>query len=341
MKFKFNSLLLFCLMITATVLAKHFGIEDTTLQMAGVSTVALPVKNTIAENEMIKQLRHDHSWVSEIRSRQNWVNQDTIKIPKRGAAPKVLIDNTNYPILKNDRDDSHVVVSLHKFDTENTIVTADELYALPYDKLSDVQQQHRETLEDTTAEYGLWGLAPSVNAEASNLFVLETTGEDDGTGRKKLTTKDLRKLQEKMNKKGIGKKGRILILCDDHVSDLLEEDRKFYTQYHNHGDGAVSKGYYGFTVYEDSTTPEYSVVSTVLTKLPYGSLTPGRKSSVVFHKGSTAKAVGTVQRFARAAENDPENRENTIGFRLYHIICAYGVEGSAAIVSGVVPPPAG
>lgn len=304
------------------------------MQMAGVSAVPLQLKNTIAEKEMIKQLRHDHSWVSEIRSRQNWVNQDTIKIPKRGAAPKVLIDNTNYPIVKNDRDDSHVVVSLHKFDTENTVVTEDELYSLPYEKTSDVQEQHRETLEDTTAEYGLWGLAPLANNEAENLFVIQTTGENDGTGRLKLTSKDLRNLQGKMNKKGINKKGRILVLSDDHVSDLLDEDRKFYTQYQNHTEGVISKNYYGFTIYEDSTTPEYN--DTTLQRIPFGSATVGRKSSVVFHKGSTAKAVGTVQRFARPSELDPENRQNTVGFRLWHIIVAYGIEGSAAIISGKV-----
>lgn len=321
------------LMVCGAVLAKQFGVENDGVQWAGVAAVALPVKNTIAENEMIKQLRHEHTWVSEIRSRQNWVNQDTIKIPKRGEAPRVLIDNTNYPIAKNERDDSHVVVTLHKFDTENTIVTDDELYALPYDKVSDVQMQHRETLEDTTAEYGLWGLAPAENDEANNLFVIETTGENDGTGRKKMTTKDLRKLQEKMNAAGINKNGRILILTDEHVSDLLDEDKKFYTQYHNHKEGAIASKYYGFTIYEDSKTPEYDEN---LEKIAYGSVTVGRKSSVVFHKGSTAKAVGTIKRFAKAAEDNPELRENTIGFRMYHIICTYGIEGSAAIVSGEV-----
>lgn len=321
------------LMVCATAVAKHFDIStDQGVQMAGLSVVALPLKNTLAENEMLKQLRHEHTWVSEIKSRQGWVNQDTIKIPKRGAAPKVLIDNTNYPILKNEREDSHVVVSLHKFDTENTIVTDDELYALPYDKLNDVQQQHRETLEDSTAEFGLWGLAPTANSEANNLFVLQTTGENDGTGRLKLTTKDLRALQAKMNKKAIDKKGRVLILCDDHVSDLLEEDKKFYTQYHNHTEGSISKNYYGFIIHEDSTTPEYH--DTTLQKLPFESATVGRKSSVVFHKGSTAKAVGTIKRFAIPAELQPELRENTVGFKLYHIIVAYGVEGSAAIISG-------
>lgn len=334
MKNHFKLFLVSLLMIAASVFAHQSGHESlgASVAIAGLTTSPLQLKNTTAENEMIKQLRHAHTWVSEIRSRQNWVNQDTIKIPKRGAAPKVLIDNTNYPIVKNNREDSHVIISLHKFDTENTIVTKDELYALAYEKTSDVQLQHRETLEDSTLEYGLWGLAPQAHDAANNLFVLETTGEDDGTGRLKLSTKDLRKLQETMNKKGIDKNGRVLILTDEHVSDLLEEDKKFYTQYHNHTEGMIAKKYYGFMLYEDSTTPEYN--DTTLAKLPFDSVTVGRKSSVVFHKSTTAKAVGTVERFARPAELDPENRENTVGFRLWHIIVAYGIEGSAAIISG-------
>lgn len=335
MKKNLNYLLTGLLFVLAVTMSFAFGMTTEGVALASVSVVNSQLKNTLAEKEMIKQLRHEHTWVSEIRSRQNWVNQDTIKIPKRGSAPKVLIDNTNYPIVSNRRNDSHVVISLHKFDTENTIVTEDELYALPYEKVSDVQAQHRETLEDETQEYGLWGLAPQEKSEANNLFVLETTGADDGTGRKKLTTSDLRTLQEKMNAKGINRKGRILILCDEHVSDLLEEDRKFYTQYHNHKEGAITTRYYGFTVYEDSTTPEYEYneTDTKWEKIAYGSVTTGNKSSVVFHKGSTAKAVGTVKRFMRAASEDPENRENTIGFRVWHIIVAYGIEGSAAIVS--------
>lgn len=333
MKNIFKIFLVSVMVITGTYMAQAIGLKMSEgVALAGVTASPLQLKNSIAEKEMIKQLRHAHTWVQEIRSRQNWVNQDTIKIPKRGEAPKVLIDNTNYPIVKNQREDSHVIISLHKFDTENTIVTKDELYAIPYEKYNDVQLQHRETLEDETLEFGLWGLAPAKDVEADNLFVLETTGEDDGTGRKKITSKDLRKMQEKMNKKGINKKGRVLILCDDHVSDLLEEDRKFYTQYHNHTEGAISRKYYGFIVYEDSTTPEYD--ETTLEKLPYGSAITGIKSSVIFHKGTTAKANGSVERFARPAELDPENRENTVGFRLWHIIVTYGIEGSAAIISG-------
>lgn len=321
-------------MLVVTVFSHAFtGDAETTVQIAGATTaVGLPFKNEFAEKEMLKTLRHEHTWVSEIKSKQAWVNNDVIKIPKRGDAPKVLINNTNYPIISNKRDDSHVILALNQFDTENTTVTDDELYALPYDKKSDVQMQHRETLEDETLEYGIWGLAPLEDDRDNNEFVLVTTGEDDGTGRLMLTTKDVRKLQADMNKAAIDKKGRILVLCDDHVTDLLAEDKKFFTQYHNQSEGVISNKYYGFKIYEDSTTPEYD--DTTLQRLPFGSATVGRKSSIVFHKRSTAKAAGTVKRYAIDAANVPEMRESTVGFRLHHIIIAYGVEGSAAIISG-------
>lgn len=299
--------------------------------VAEVTHIALPLLNQRGERELLKQLRHEHTWVKEIPSKQKWVNNDVIKIPKRGDAPKVLINNTQYPINKIKRNDSHIILGLHKFDTENTPVSLDELYALPYDKTSDVQLQHRETLEDETMEYGLYGIPPTEKDETANLFILETTGPTKDDGLKKLVKKDLRTLQEKMNKAGIAKKGRVLILCDEHETDLYDEDNQFENKMANHKEGSPAPMLYGFKIYVDSTTPEYD---DNLVKLPYQSVDVGRKSSVVFHKRATGKANGTVVRIALPANMNPTEREHVIGYQLYHVIVAYGVEGSAAIVSG-------
>ncbi|MFD2566084.1 hypothetical protein [Pseudotenacibaculum haliotis] len=304
---------------------------------AEVTHVSLPLLNQRGERELLKQLRHEHTWVAEIPSKQKWVNNDVIKIPKRGEAPKVLINNTQYPIVKNKRDDSHIILGLNKFDTENTEVSLDELYALPYEKVSDVQMQHRETLEDETMEYGLYGIPPTEKDEANNLFIIETTGPDRGDGTLKLVKKDLRTLQEKMNKAGISKKGRILVLCDEHETDLYDEDSKFENKMANHKEGTPAPMLYGFKIYVDSTTPEYD---DNLEKLPYQSVDVGRKSSVVFHKKATGKANGTVVRIALPASMNPEGRAHVIGYQFYHVIVAYGVEGSAAVVDGKTPPQA-
>lgn len=317
------------LAILATALA--FG-GDHAFALAAVTPVALPVKNELAERELIKKFRHDNTWLSEVRSKNNWVNNDVIKIPKRGAAPSVLINNNVYPIAKNGRDDTHVVVSLNKYETENTIVTEDELYALPYEKVSDVQSQHREELEDKTAEHALYSLSPA--SDAADTPVLLTTGDDDGTGRKKLTTADLIVLKKKIDLLNVPKTGRILVLCPDHVADLLEEDRKFYAQYQNIKNGVISKTYCGFAVYEANYTPTYDAAGD---KEAFDAASPtGYSASVVFHKRTTAKARGNVKRYALTANMNPEMRENVIGFRVWFACVAYRNEGQAAIVSDAV-----
>ena len=163
-----------------------------------IRSETLPVKNELAVTELITQFRHENEWLEAVKSKNEWVGNDVIKIPVRGVAPKVLIDNTVYPISSHQREDGKVVITLHKYETENTEVTTDELYALPYEKVSDVQIQHRETLEDRTAEHALVSIAPQKNTAKTP--VITTTGEDDGTGRKRLIAKDLIRLKKQLDK---------------------------------------------------------------------------------------------------------------------------------------------
>lgn len=296
----------------------------------GKTTSNLALKNELAESELIKNFRHDNTWLQELTPKPQWVNNNTIKIPKRGLAPKVLINNQVYPIQSNKREDGHVIIALNMYDTENTTVTDEELHALPYDKLGDVQQQHREELEDKTAEHALYSIAPDNTATTP---VLKTTGEDDGTGRKRLTAKDLINLKKALDKLLVPKQGRVLVLCPDHVADLLIEDLSFKQRYQDANGGKIANSYYGFEIYESTYAPKYD--KTTLARKPFGSAdATSVEASVVLHKKNTVKAPGTVTRYARAAADNPERRENTIGFRIYWIAVAIKDEGAAAIISG-------
>lgn len=296
----------------------------------GKTTSNLALKNELAESELIKNFRHDNTWLQELTPKPQWVNNDTIKIPKRGLAPKVLINNQVYPIQSNKREDGHVIIALNMYDTENTTVTDEELHALPYDKIGDVQQQHREELEDKTAEHALYSIAPD---NTTTTPVLKTTGEDDGTGRKRLTAKDLINLKKALDKLLVPKQGRVLVLCPDHVADLLIEDLSFKQRYQDANGGKIANSYYGFEIYESTYAPKYD--KTTLARKPFGSAdATSVEASVVLHKKNTVKAPGTVKRYARAAADNPERRENTIGFRIYWIAVAIKDEGAAAIISG-------
>lgn len=326
-----NGLKLFTAVMILMVIGVGTHLFGAVGALSTIPVIGLPVKNEMAEKEMIKKFRHDNTWLAAVPAKPQWVNNDVIKIPVQGAAPNVLINNNIYPIVSNKRDDGHVVLALNKYDTENTTVTDDELYALPYEKVSDVQVQHRETLEDKTAEHALYGIAPDANSAETP--ILETTGADDGNGRKKLTTKDIIRYKKELDKMNVPRQGRVLVLCPDHVADLLEEDTTFNTRYQNMTDGIIMKNFYSFETYEATYGPKYD---NSLEKIAFESTNPGRDASVVFHKRSVAKAPGSVTRYARDAKENPEYRESTIGFRLYFIGVSFRSEGIGAIVSGTV-----
>lgn len=323
----FKVVLTLALCLGASIVAHSLGMKEDGIQMAGVTPVALPLLNQTAEKEMLKKFRHDNMWLGALKSKQGWVDNDVIKIPKRGAAPTVLINNTVYPIVSNGRDDSHVVLSLNKYETTNTTVTAAELYALPYEKVSDVQEQHREELEDKTAQHALHSIAPVSNS--ANTPVIECTGTPDASGRKTMTSKDVNKAKKMLDKLLVAKEGRILVLCPDHVADLLDEDRTFQTQYHNATDGMLAKSYYGFMIYESTYNPTYNGG----TKVAFGAVDGSQVASVIMHNKTCFKATGSVTRYARPKELDPENRRHTIGFELYFIGIPIRDEGVGAIIS--------
>jgi len=303
----------------------HVSFADTAPKMA----LAAVAKKELAERELIKHFRHSGTWLERVPSKNQWVGNDVIKLNEIGADPDVLINNNTYPIAVAQRTDTSTAISLFKYDTTNTIITDDELYALPYDKPGTVQEQHRLTLEEHTQSHALHSLAPV--ADTTKTPIIETTGEDDGTGRKRLTSKDLVTLKTKLDKLKVPMKGRVLVLCPEHIADLLLEDKALNIQYHNHTSGAITKSYYGFELYEDIYAPQYQTAS--LDKIPYGAEVDGRDASVLFLVNRTAKARGTVTRYKSDAKDDPKNRETVVGFRMYFIAIPTSLVGQGAIVS--------
>lgn len=309
-------------------------VKDVAPTVAAVGLVDADLLNELNEKFILKKFRHVGTWIQEVTSKNQWVNNDVIKIPKRKGtnAPSVLINNAVYPIATSGRDDEHVTVSLNKYDTENREVTDDELYAIAYDKEGDVNLELKEELEEQTTDHALHSISPAGNT--ADTPVLETSGADDGTGRRRMTRQDLIKYKGELDKLKVPAKGRILILKSVHANDLLLEDSSFEKGYHNRVNGAISINYYGFKIYEEVYTPTYDAVAK--TKLAFGSVTPGLNSSIIFHKKSTAKATGTVQRYARSAKQDPENRKSVFGYRLWFGCFAIMDQGQGAIIDGTV-----
>lgn len=290
--------------------------------------------NELNETFILKKFGHLGTWIQEVMSKDNWVGNNIISIPKRKGdnAPTVLINNNVYPIASSNREDERVVVSLNKYDTENREVSHDELYAVAYDKEGDVNLELKEELESKTVDHALYSISPLQNS--TDTPVLETTGEDDGTGRKRLCKKDIITYKGKLDNRSVPLKGRVLVLSTVHANDLLLEDAAFEKGYHNRVDGTISKNYYSFIVYEEVYTPTYGAVSKA--KQAFGSVTPGRNSSIVFHKECVVKAKGTVTRYAADAKTNPKYRKTEVGYRLWFGCFAIQDVGQGAIIDGAV-----
>ena len=83
-------------------------------------------------------------------------------------------------------------------------------------------------LREKIAQKAIHGIAPDENA--TGIPVIKTTGASDGT-RLKMTFADLLALKREFDKMGVPMQNRILVLCSDHVNDLLETEQKFKEHY--------------------------------------------------------------------------------------------------------------
>ncbi len=289
--------------------------------------------------EMIKAFRttaESVGWYDRIKSYDQYVNNDVIHFTELGGDPDVLVNNKTYPLQIQSLEDADKPISLDYYDTTATPVTDDELHACSYDKMSSVQERHRDSLREKIFEKAIHAIAP--DGHTAETPVLVTTGEvsADGT-RKKMTMKDLLEAKKACDKMKMPKKDRILVLCSDHVNDLLDTDQKFKDHYNiNQTEGKIAR-LYGFDIYEYDGTPYYKVAAK--TKLAWGAATASatdRQASVFYFNGRMMKANGSVQFYHSEAAKDPLYHRSLVNFRKWNICLPLSKKSSiGAIVSAL------
>jgi len=286
--------------------------------------------------EIIKKFRHDGLWLGKVPRRDDLVKNNTIHLVDIGADPNVLVNNTTYPIPSNLREDADVPIGLDKFDTENTRIPDDELQGLPYDKKGSVAEHHTETLIEKTMDKSAHSMAPSNPTDG---IIVMTTGTTNGetAARKRLLPNDIVKLKKQCDKKKWPKGSRVLVLCPEHVEDLLVADEKFREQYKNMKTGDILP-LYGFDIYEYAANPKYTKVDNVVTKKAFGAAdddTNDLVCSFAFTDKRVMQFAGDIKIYSSEAESNPEMRESTFGLRQYHMALPTKKDGIAAIVSEV------
>lgn len=286
--------------------------------------------------ELLKNFRHEGEFLSRIPKRNQYVKSDTIHMVDLGADPAVLVDNTTYPIASAQRPDSDVVISLHKFDTENTIVTDDELNNLPYDKPGTVLESHRLSLEESTMGMSAHSLAPQAALGTTPVVFTSGVSNQDTNARKRMTTADLVKMKRYLDDLKIPKKGRELVLCPAHTEDLLLVSQVFRDQFFKTNSGTILD-LFGFKISQFSDNPLFS--NATGEKKAWGAAANAADEldvSLAYFNGRAVQATGSAKIYHAKAENDPERRESKFGMRLYHLCLPKKTTGFGAIVSNIV-----
>lgn len=297
----------------------------------------------IWDGELVKKLKsfEDGSHLSGIKDYSDKVTQakrgsnETINLTDVGASPNVLIDNTTYPIQSARREDGNISISLHKFETENTIVTDDELEYIAYDKINDTLDDHYDELEIRKYAKATHALAPQKNEDATP--VIDTSGGDNGLGLNRMSKKDIVALKRAMDNAGVPTSNRVLTLSSDHYNDLLEEDQKFENHMYNPKTGQL-KEYMTFKVYQYNNCPYFHTDTGE--KLSFGALPTEDhyRASVAFHEKSMFKATGSSKVYKKNSSDDPDYRESKVGLRHHYIALPKKQEAIAAIKSSKIKP---
>lgn len=269
------------------------------------------------------------SFLLGIPDYSRFAENDVIHLVDAGVNPDVLINNSTYPIEVQNLSDSDITITLDKYQTKATPITDDELYACSYDKIKLRKEQHGDAIAENKHNKAIHSFAPTSNTKETP--VLTTTGEVTDDGRRRLTIKDLIAAKQQLDKLKVPKQGRRLVLCSDHVADLLIQDQKFANQFYNYTTGKIAN-LYGFEVYEYSSNPVYSASGA---KKSFGAVagTGEFEASVIFYVKNMFKANGKTNMYYSEAKNDPQNQRNLINFRHYFVALPKVARGTCAIMS--------
>lgn len=248
----------------------------------------------------------DTSFLSRSVDMSEFVEYDKINLAEAGVDPKVLVDNTSFPIASAQRADTPLELALHTFDTENTIVRNIEEIESKYAKMESVVRSHKNALRRQTAAFAANSWAPQKNADLTP--VRAATGAVNPSGQKALTFTDILQLRSWFTGRNVPVDSLVLVLNAIHEADLMAEDMKLYRE-------MISGGkIWGISYYTSSVLPYYTAADG--TKKAYGAAVAPEtdtQASLMYCDTEVMRAVGSTDVFVRY--KDPQERGDVLGYQ--------------------------
>lgn len=256
-----------------------------------------------------------------------------IHIPTTDFEPDVLINNTTYPIALQEYTDDEAIVALDKYQTKVTTISDDAAMGAAYNKIDAATGTHTVSINSKKYEKAIHAIAPASNDIKTP--VIKTSGDNDGEGRKMLRRKDIVMLKKAFDKAQVPMKGRRLVLCPDHIADLLLQDQVFAGQYYNYTTGKIAN-LLGFELYEYVANPHFTASTGA--KKSFGAVPAAGDymASVAFYAPNVGKKTGRTKQYFSESKGDPENQTNKLNYRHYFIAIPKRKQYIGAIISDVV-----
>ena len=232
-------------------------------------------------------------------------------------------------------------VEFDKLDTDPTEITDKELRGLAFDKESEVKQEQRNSFKIGVRNYSMHKIAPK-NHVAGKMPVIRTTGDDDGTGRLRLTYSDLVSyftMLERLNLHDTN--SWYMILNSFHRGDLWF-DRASTNNYRDvvlDTNTGMIKSLGKIKFFENNHAPLYNEAG-VLKPLGAKTVKGDQQGSVFYYAPNTAYHIESVTVLAKPFKTDTRSKDPKSEMRLH----SYGLcdkkqeHGFGALVSGNKKP---
>ncbi|GAB6123075.1 hypothetical protein [Dysgonomonas termitidis] len=232
-----------------------------------------------------------------------------------------------------------VIVPWEWYDTDPTEVDDDEIRALPYDKRAEVRVKHTEAFKIGIRDHTMWKLCPE-DSDNPNMPVMRTTGNNDGTGRKRCTFRDVVEYLEMVKDLNLPLVDQLnLILNAKHSTDLiLDRDAAPYFSnkeiFFDVRTGKV-KSVMGFKFFDNNAAPLFDADGN---KKPKGSvkIAGDQYASTFFYAPNAVYHLDSVKILYKDEHTDTRNAHPTSEFRTqtYGLVDRVVDYGFGAIVSG-------
>ena len=270
----------------------------------------------------------------------------TAALTADGVRWNKLINNVNFYVNNSNEftpqrmTGEKFFVEWEKYDTDPTAVDDAEIRYLAYNKRNEVRVRHSDAMKLGIRDHVMWKLAPADSTNA-NMPVIRTTGEDDGTGRLRLTFKDIVMYLETVKRLNLKNMNELyMILCPEHVTDLILDNNsaRFFSDkqiFFDMESGKV-RSIMGFKFFENNAVLAYDSTGA---KKPKGAVlgATDRVASLMFAAEETVYHIESVKILYSPETQDTRNADPTSEFRLqtYGLVDRRRDYGFGAVISGI------